>query len=55
MLNAKKLNYECKLEMTNKKCTIDCTKYNVKWNIEFWRKWNAIEHWSTEKVYKRQG
>ena len=28
--------------MTNTKCTIDCAKYNVKWNIEFWRKWNAI-------------
>ena len=40
--NAKKLNGECKLEMTNTKCTIDCAKYNVKWNIEFWRKWNAI-------------
>ena len=20
----------------------NCVKYNVKWNIEFWRKWNAI-------------
>ena len=29
--------------MTNTKCTIDCAKYNVKWNIEFWRKWNAIQ------------
>ena len=28
--------------MTNIKCTIDCAKYNVKWNIEFWGKWNAI-------------
>ena len=33
----------------------DCTKYHGKWNIEFWRKCNAIEYWSTEKVYKRQG
>ena len=23
-------------------CRIDFAKYNVKWNIEFWRKWNAI-------------
>ena len=28
--------------MTNTKCRIDCAKYNVKWNIEFRRKWNAI-------------
>ena len=44
-----KLNVECKnvesrvqTQMTNTKCTIDCAKYNVTWNIEFWRKWNAI-------------
>ena len=29
--------------MTNTKCKIDCAKYNVKWNFEFWRKRNAIE------------
>ena len=28
--------------MKNTKCRIDYAKYNVKWNIEFWRKWNAI-------------
>ena len=28
--------------MTNTKCRIGCAKYNVKWNIEFWQKWNAI-------------
>ena len=28
--------------MANTKCRIDCVKYNAKWNIEFWRKWNAI-------------
>ena len=46
MLHKSKLNVECKkvesrvqTQMTN---TIDCAKYNVKWNIEFWRKWNAI-------------
>ena len=29
-------------QTTNTKCRIDCAKYKVKWNIEFWRKWNAI-------------
>ena len=41
MLNAKTLNRGCKL--SNTKCRIDCAKYNVKWNIEFWREWNAID------------
>ena len=49
MLHKSKLNVECKkvdsrvqTQMTNTKCRIDCAKYNVKWNFEFWRKWNAI-------------
>ena len=49
MLHKSKLNVECKkvesrvqTQMTNTKCRIDCAKYKVKWNIEFWRKWNAI-------------
>ena len=49
MLRKSKLNVECKKEesrvrtqMTNTKCWIDCAKYDVKWNIEFWRKRNAI-------------
>ena len=49
MLHKSKLNVECKkiesqvqTQMTNAKCRIDCAKYNVKWNIEFWRKWNPI-------------
>ena len=48
MLHKSKLNAECKkiesrvqTSMTNTKCKIDCAKYNVKWNIEFWQKWNA--------------
>ena len=28
--------------MTNTKWRTDYAKYDVKWNIEFWRKWNAI-------------
>ena len=28
--------------MTNTKCRIDYAKSNVKWDIEFWPKWNAI-------------
>ena len=44
MLNAKKMNRECKLKwQTCTKCRTDCVKYNVKWNIEFWRKWSAIK------------
>ena len=49
MLHKSKLNVECtkvesrvQTQMPNTKCRIDCAKYNVKWNIEFWRKWNAI-------------
>ena len=49
MLHESKLNVECKkvesrvqTQMANTKCRIDCVKYNVKCNIEFWRKWNAI-------------
>ena len=49
LLHESKLNVECKkvesrvqTQMANTKCRIDCVKYNVKWNIEFWRKWNAI-------------
>ena len=49
MLHKSKLNVECKkvesrvqTQMTNTKCRIHYAKYNVKWNIEFWRKWNAI-------------
>ena len=49
MLHKSKLNVECKkvesrvqTQMPNTKCRIDCAKYNAKWNIEFWRKWNAI-------------
>ena len=49
MLYKSKLNVECKkvelrvqTQMTNTKCRIDCAKYNVKWNIEFWRKLNTI-------------
>ena len=52
MLNKSKLNVESKrvelwvqTEMTNTKCRTDCAKYNVKWNIEFWRKWNSINVW----------
>ena len=29
--------------MTSIKCRIDSLSTIVKWNIEFWRKWNAIE------------
>ena len=36
--------------MTNTKCTIDCAKYNVKWSIEFWRKWNAIEIFRNQSI-----
>ena len=36
--------------MTNTKCTIDCAKYNVKWNIEFWRKWNAIKIFRNQSI-----
>ena len=50
MLHESKLNIECKkvesrvqTQMANTKCRIDCVKYNVKWTIEFWRKWNAIK------------
>ena len=50
LLHESKLNVECKkvesrvqTPMANTKCRIDCVKYNVKWNIEFWRKWNAIK------------
>ena len=49
MLHKWKLNIRCKkvesrvqTEMTNTKCRIDFANYNMKWNIEFWRKWNAI-------------
>ena len=54
MLNAKTLNRECKL--TNTKCRIDCAKHNVKWNIEFWREWNAIdlEPLATRKAYRKR-
>ena len=48
MLHKSKLNVECKkieslvqTQMTNTKFKIGCAKYNVKWNIEFWQKWNA--------------
>ena len=48
-VESENLNVECKkvesrvqTQMPNTKCRIDCAKYNVKWNIEFWRKWNAI-------------
>ena len=48
MLRKSKLNVECKkvesrvqTQMTNTKCRIDYAKYNVKWNVEFWRNWNA--------------
>ena len=41
MLNAK-IESRVQTQMTNTKCRTDCAKYNVKWNIEFWRKWNAI-------------
>ena len=51
MLHESKLDVECKkvesrvqTQMANTKCRIDCVKYNVKWNIEFWRKWNAIHY-----------
>ena len=51
MLHESKLNVECKkvesraqTQMANTKCRIDCVKHNVKWNTEFWRKWNAIEN-----------
>ena len=30
-------------QMTSTKCRIDSLSTIVKWNIEFWRKWNAIE------------
>ena len=50
MLRKSKLNVGCKkvesrmqTQMTNTKCSIDCAKYNVNWNIEFWRNWNAID------------
>ena len=42
MLNAKKNESRVQTQMTTTKCRIDCAKYNVKWNIEFWRKWNAM-------------
>ena len=38
----KKVDSRVQTQMTNTKCRIDCAKYNVKWNFEFWRKWNAI-------------
>ena len=48
MLHKSKLNVECKkvesrvqTQMTNTKCRIDCAKYNINWNIEFWCNWNA--------------
>ena len=51
MLHKSRLNVECKkvesrlqTQMTNTKCRIDCAKYNVKLDIEFWRKWNAIRY-----------
>ena len=54
MLHKSKLNVECtkvesrvQTQMPNTKCRIDCAKYNAKWNIEFWRKWNAILGGST--------
>ena len=37
-----KIESRVQTQMTNTKCRTDCAKYNVKWNIEFWRKWNAI-------------
>ena len=50
MLRKSKLNVGCKkvesrmqTQMTNTKCRINCAKYNVKWSIEFWWKWNAID------------
>ena len=49
MLHKSKLSVGCKkvesrvqTQMTNTKCRTDYAKYDVKWNIEFWRKWNAI-------------
>ena len=38
----KKFESRVQTQMKNTKCRIDYAKYNVKWNIEFWRKWNAI-------------
>ena len=58
MLHKSKLNVGCKkvgsrvqTQMTNAKCRIDDAKYSVKWNIEFWRKWNAISEDTTATLH----
>ena len=42
MINAKKIESRVQTQMTNTECKIGCAKFNVKWNIELWRKWNVI-------------
>ena len=39
----KKVESWVQTQMTSTKCRIDSLSTIVKWNIEFWRKWNAIE------------
>ena len=41
-VGSKKVEWRVQTQMTNTKCRIDYAKDNVKWHIEFWRKWNAI-------------
>ena len=38
----KKVESRVQTQMTNTKYRIDYAKHNVKWNIEFWQKWNAM-------------